>query len=250
MKLYELTGVRALRDKDLTQLLNDISGEGSKFKKAGEGVAAQVLVHSDGTIYKFWAKDSGYESFIEFVEKNKDNPHLPKLKSKVKELSSFFKKPESFPEKIKYVKMEKLTPIKYHTLFEDSKIAIVDVIRMIYFGATGKYHRSEIKPEDALDWILNNLIQDNKGQELSKKALDIVNSLFKTIQKMNNDIPDFKKFGNDMHHDNIMLRGETIVITDPLADDKEVDFNSNLRFQIDKLNKELNPDNHKKLGLW
>ena len=73
MKLFELVGVKGQKDKDLLQLIKDL--DEVKFKKAGEGAAAQVF-EVNGMIYKFWAKDSAYEKFIEFVEKNQDNPHL------------------------------------------------------------------------------------------------------------------------------------------------------------------------------
>ena len=234
MKLFELTGVHSHREKDMIDLLADISGEGSKFKKAGEGVAAQVLVHSDGTIYKFWAKDSGYEKFIEFVQSHQGDKHLPKLKSKIKELHSFFKKPKNFPEKIKYVKMEKLTPIKYEDLLPGSKnIYLIDAIKTIYHGVA---HHGR-GTDRSLKWAIQSLRED-EGSSLSDESLDLIDSLFLTIKAMDAKIPGFDQASPDWHSGNVMRRGKEIVITDPLIDSGDMSFNKDLLAQIKQLHKE------------
>lgn len=231
MKLFELTGVHSKREKDMLDLLNDISGEGSKFKKAGEGVAAQVLVHSDGTIYKFWAKDSAYEKFVEFVQHHQSDKHIPKLKSKIKELHSFFKKPKEFPEKIKYVKMERLTPVNYTDLFPGTKnIFLIDAIKTIYHGIA--HHRA-----NSLRWAVQSLRED-EGSSLSDEALDLIDSLFATIKAMDDKIPGFNQTSPDWHSGNVMMRGKDIVIVDPLIDAGDMKFNKQLMAQIKQLHKE------------
>ena len=241
MKLYELTGVRAIQDKDLIQLLADISAKDSKFKKVGEGANAYVLSHSNGMIYKFWVKDSAYDSFINHVEKNQDDEHLPKLKSKVKELHSFFNKPADFPDKIKYIKMEKLTGIMSMDMIPGSKnLKIVDTIDHIYHELKTRFRHFKQSPgQQAV--ILGRILDDFtqfEGGELTEETKAIIASLIKTLDGIKN-IPDIRKHMSDLHSGNIMKRGNTIVIIDPISNDDDMTFNANLETQLKKLNKEL-----------
>lgn len=229
MKLYELTGVRAIQDKDLIQLLADISGKDSKFKHIGNGANAHVLSHSNGMIYKFWVKDSAYDSFINHVEKNQDDENLPKLKSKVKELHAFFKRPADFPDKIKYVKMERLTELHYIDVIPGSQnLKIVDTINHIYYEL--RMHHSDKQ-------IFDQLTQ-HEGTELSEETKAIIAGLIKTLEGIRN-IPDIRNHMTDLHSGNIMRRGKTIVIIDPISNDDDMRFNANLEKQLKNLNREL-----------
>ena len=222
MKLVELQGVKNQADKSLADLLADLIKPGSKFQKVGAGVAAEVLLHENGLIYKFWAQDSAYEKFIEFVEKNQSDPHLPKLKSKVKELTSFFKHPEEFPEKIKYVKMEHLKPIKYDSTFFDTKqLYITDVIDYLGVNAADGNVKS-------FDHVIREFESD-EGGKLSPKAVQEIKRLSSTLT----NIVKLKLAKYlDIHSGNIMLRGNTIVIIDPAAEKKDIEFNRALRNQL------------------
>src|ERR1035437_2295795 len=175
MKLFELTGVHGQREKDMIQLLKDIKGEGSKFKIAGEGVFAQVLSHENGMIYKFWAQDSAYEKFIEFVQKNQDNDHLPKLKSKIKELSSFFKKPEDFPDKVKYIKMEKLEPIT-------DDLRIVDTTNL-YVTAVASNIVDCIRYSHSFTQLIETLQLDEKPT-IKESSLKVIKELYETFKAL------------------------------------------------------------------
>lgn len=222
MKLLELTGVKALKDKDVTQLIHDLSSGDSKFKKAGAGVAAQVFVHEDGTIYKFWVKDSAYEKFVEFIEKNSSNPHLPKLKSKVKELTAFFKKPEHFPDKVKYVKLEKLTPITDDTKFTGARHLIaIDVITSIV---------NAIELKDDLGTLIAEL-EEEEGDDLEKPTIAAIAGIFETYQKLLK-YPGVSKLNLDTRSANIMKRGNVLVIIDPVALGSEVKFNNLLAKEL------------------
>lgn len=228
MKLFELTGVNSQREKDMIQLLKDISGEGSKFKKVGDGVAAQVFVHESGVVYKFWAVDSAYEKFIEFVEKNSNNKHLPKLKSKVKLLHAFFKKPKDFPEKIKYVKMEQLEPIKHSTKMPGTReLYVTDIIHGIV---------NAIELGDDEGTFISELEAD-EGRDLSPEATRAITELFDLFKKMMK-YPGMSKLNIDIHSGNIMMRGHDIVITDPVNSGKDTKFNKDLMAQIKQLHKD------------
>lgn len=228
MKLNELLGVKAHREKDLLGVLADISGEGSKFKPAGSGIAARVFVHNDGIVYKFWAKDSEYEKFIDFVASNQDDKHLPKLKSKVKELTTFFKHPEKFPKKIKYVKLEQLTPTRYEDQFPGAKIYTLDVLNAI--EAELKSGKKDVKN------VIEELSED-EGSWLKPQSVALVKSLFLTVEKILKAFPEKKAL--DLHSGNVMKRGDEIVLIDPVAGKDDIVFNKELRLQIRELSKAL-----------
>lgn len=237
MKLFELTGIHHQREKDMIQLLKDIKGEGSKFKIAGEGVFAQVLSHEDGTIYKFWAKDSAYEKFIEFVQKNQDNKHLPKLKSKIKELSSFFKKPEDFPDKVKYIKMEKLEPITDDTKIIDTKNLYVTDVAVNIIDCI----QSGVEEVKTLSHLFSLLIKDEEGAynthqpshipALKESSIKVIKELFETFLKMLK-YPGMIDLHFDLHSGNFMRRGTEIVIIDPVMSDEDAVFNKKLMTKI------------------
>ena len=222
MKLVELQGVKNQADKSLADLLADLIKPGSKFQKVGSGIAAEVLLHENGLIYKFWAQDSAYEKFISYVEKNQNDPHLPKLKSKIKELTSFFDHPEEFPKKIKYVKMEELKPINYDSKFFDTKqLYITDVIDYLGVNAADGNIKS-------FDLVIREFESDEECK-LSPKAVQEIKSLSTTLT----NIVKLKLAKYlDIHSGNIMLRGNTIVIIDPAAEKKDIEFNRALRNQL------------------
>lgn len=103
MNLNELRGVRAHYDKNFDEV-----ADSAKWTRLGAGSNAVVFENPQGVAYKFWTNDSAYEDYVDFVKKNKGNRWLPKFKSPVKELTSFFKRSVNFPKKVKYVKLEKL----------------------------------------------------------------------------------------------------------------------------------------------
>lgn len=227
MKLFELTGVNSQREKDMLQLLKDITGPGSKFVKAGDGHYAQVLSHESGTVYKFWAKDAAYEKFVEFVNKNSNNPHLPKFKSGIKTLTTFFDAPKDFPDKIKYIKMEKLEPISHGTKFPGPgcDLYLTDVVTSIVYA---------IDQRDSDDTLITELSDDN-GSDLERPVVDQIIGLYNTFKKLLNT-PGMRDFNVDIHSGNLMFRGKglnkTVVITDPVSGDEDWKFNKELMMSL------------------
>src|ERR1017187_5405200 len=108
MKLCELVGVKALYNKDLEEILASLDKAG--MKELGRGSFAVVLKHATKPeVIKFWICDSSYDAFINYLVAH-PGKFFPKLLSKPKMLSTFFNRPVAFPEKIKYVRMEELSP--------------------------------------------------------------------------------------------------------------------------------------------
>jgi len=239
MKLYELTGIKHLYDKQLGDLIKFISKPGSKFKKAGRGAMAQVFSHEDGTMYKFWIKDNAYEKYIDYCLDNQDNPHVPIFYTPIKTLHSFFTRPKSFPDEIRYIKMEKLKPVGEFEKWRGLKgnynsIESVIYIMIYYYDNNGKYIRQD-KKEKLKDKDLNfdpHFFEsyDSVTPESKKEILDtfkIVQFVKKTIGKNNIRL--------DLHLGNIMKRGSQVVITDPMANNKAIQYNTDIEDAIDDL---------------
>lgn len=216
MRLDELTGVKHLYDKQLVDLMKVMTQPGSKFQKAGRGSMAQVFSHEDGSVYKFWVKDDPYEKYIDYCLDHQDNPHIPVLLSPVKILHTFFTRPKKFPDVIKYVKMEPLKSLKDDQIWPG----------ILHRGAKVTYEEIFNKLEEfkSMKDAEKQLFIDLKVTAKAKKEiLDV----FKIIQDLKK-ITGPKAIRLDLHGGNIMLRGDTIVISDPLVNNKSIGFNQEL----------------------
>lgn len=92
MLLNELTGIKAIKDKnplEILQWIKDQIGAGrTGLRFLGKGSHGVAL--TDGTtVFKFWHKDSAYEQFVDFA-RYKDYDCLPKFKSGVRHLPFSF----------------------------------------------------------------------------------------------------------------------------------------------------------------
>lgn len=213
MKLFELTGIKVYYNKTVEEI-KDLMVSGGKFIKVGEGYFAVVFTHESNVAYKFWAYDPEYEKFIQICNKHKDNPFFPKFLSPVKTITSFFKRSEIFPDKIKYIKMEILKP--YHQQKISGEATLRDFIN--YFIDVGQYKNDKDIPK-IIEAMFNSLPMLRKGavrtEELSKQITDLYEALFIIRNELDLDI-------NDLHSENYMLRGNQVVITDPVAENSTI----------------------------
>jgi hypothetical protein len=228
LNLFELTGVKHMYEKDLDDIIKALKDKGTNV--LGRGSFALALKHSSKSeVIKFWIKDSSYDDFIEYVQKN-PSPHFPKLHSKPKELSAFFLRPVDFPEKIKYVRMEELTKIP-----EDLSDAWVEVML--------KSPRYDSMDEAVEGWLE---ILDKEKDESHLKDQARVIKLFGTTKA---ELEGFWKFAErfyktlivnkghsfDIHDENIMMRGNTLVFTDPIYNRAEHDISRIIRAELGEL---------------
>lgn len=201
MKLYELVGVKKYYDTDVEAALQSMGSSG--YKEEGRGTFGVTLSKSKSGVVKFWGQDSSYDDYINYIAAN-PSIYFPKLLSKPKTLSSFFLRPKDFPDKIRYVRMEKLNPMKK---YEDA-----DIVADIFSELSG------IHSESKLEEYIKKIHEPYSEAE------------FKRFKTMVHDVPDFcrecfkmlrvvLKGGNqlDLHSGNMMLRANNqLVITDPV----------------------------------
>lgn len=214
MKLCELTGVKAHYDKNFDEIDAMFGGKDSKFKSLGGGLFAKVYGHDTGDVYKFWVKDDAYEKYIDYCLKHQDNPFLPKFKSKIKNLTTFFKRPSSFPDKIRYIKMEALKPVEHTSNqmvpgTDTTYRALINMLlEIIDFNGTF----------DTVKQMIERMMRKHKvvadSYILLNKKIGFVEDLFDVLSDLTKHVGKI----NDLHEGNIMLRGDQLVLTDPFAD--------------------------------
>lgn len=188
---------------------------------------AQVFSHVDGTVYKFWVKDDSYEKYIEYCLDNQQNPHIPILYSPIKTLHSFFTRPKHFPDTIRYVKMEQLKPVKNGTRWKGIKDENGNTLSVEEVFEELENCNSEKQFEK--DFL--------KYYHFSTAAKKEVTDVFTIIQDLKK-IKGVKKMRLDLHMGNVMLRGNTVVIVDPLVNNKTIGFNNDLEYRLDLLKDE------------
>lgn len=155
------------------------------FTRVGMGSFAAVYEKPGYPwLFKLFNHDTAYEKYIRWVIKNQNNPHVPKIKGNL------------FPiNKNTYVvRMEKLTPID--------------------FGAIDQNTRKLIS---ILDSFEDSSISTGKNRWLKETYPGIWNIL-QELEHIGNQ----NNVSLDIHMNNIMMRGDTPVITDPLYDPNDM----------------------------
>jgi hypothetical protein len=211
MRLDELIGVKKLQDEDLKGIISHMQKSG--FKELGRGAFGAAFKHpiKPGVI-KFWVKDSSYDSFIDYIQKH-PSKYFPKLLSKPKELSSFFLRPKHFPDKVKYVRMEELKPIENHKILSSLSALL-----------------SRLTDPDADYEEIEKWAYGEKSNFTD--MVDDFKDFYEVVQKMVMKLCSSGENKIDIEYsNNVMQRNGTIVFTDPIFNEhdlEDADFVSNL----------------------
>jgi len=217
VKLNELIGVKKHHDKNRYELI-DFLDAFTPFKQHGKGKFSAVFERG-GKIYKFWMGDSAYEKFAKFAMERQGNEHLPKFLSKIKKLKAFHKRSTSSPEEISYVQIEKLESFNSLKLknYRGGIVALTaDLTDAINMKKTHLWKDAPI--EKASDYIsaLENWIVDSQleepGYELPDEIQSYIQTMFLIHKTINSPLDRM-----DVHTQNIMMRDNVIVITDPVV---------------------------------
>jgi hypothetical protein len=179
MRLRELTGYKKdplynilQNSKELWELEDNLEAGGFRKYVIGTGMYSSVLSRPDlNYVVKIFYNDPGYETYLKYMTKYQNNPHVPKIRGKVMSVGAGFK----------VVRLERLTAYNKSPEQKHSLDVIGDYISM------DKNRRSRFK-------------NDFPYQEMIPVLDDIL-----------------QHTGLDMHDGNIMFRGSTPVITDPLG---------------------------------
>lgn len=194
--------VQIVSEITLPDFRKDLQGRGENsaekkltnwgYEKAASGTFADVYT-KPGTnkVLKVFDDDRGYLQFIRFVKKN-PSQHYPVFLSKLVKVSPW----------INAIRIEKLTPIgrNYRGV---SKEDLSEIIRRMSWYDNWDEMIADTTKRQGTKEIIELLKYFQKTQP---GLLDAVRSLFSNTKK---------KTDVDLHDDNMMLRGDTIVISDP-----------------------------------
>lgn len=251
-ELLELAGVKRFRDMTASEILDYykslLGGGGRDIMVLGRGASGAAL-QIGNNVYKFWLVDSAYKDFVTYCLAHSNNPFLPRFLSGIKTMPAFFIRHEDAPDNVNYVKMEKLSTggsrtawysfelnVEFHD--EDDKderghlasVYLRDVMYIVeMIGNTEIPYQVE---------FLNRL---NKSKGHTYKQSDLSSELVLIVDTL----VAIKQLGHtlDLHGDNLMYRGEQLVILDPIANKDDLALNR----AFDKFDQKLfhNPDDGK-----
>lgn len=153
------------------------------YHELGRGIFATVLAKSDSShcLKLFDSDDAAYKKFVALAMQN-PNPHFPRFRGKLMKVT----------DRYYAIRMETLTPFPKTTENQLLAMQIDDYIAEIKRG--NQMLSSQMATMDELE----------KTQPGIKKACELIGT---TLSSRIIDI----------HLENIMLRGDTIVITDPVV---------------------------------
>jgi len=151
------------------------------FELLGSGGFANVYERPGYPwVFKIFTGDTAYLSWLEYVTANQGNEHVPKLRGK----------PFKINNGTYAIRMEKLTPLPGN--FTDDPL-----LDAVMYGGLPLTRKSE------------STITDLGHPDL----LAVLKAIMKIAYSN-------KNYNTDLHRYNLMMRGNTPVITDPLADSR------------------------------
>lgn len=206
MNINEISLTKHIKDLETPRAILNQYG----WEVLGTGFNAAVAQHPHKPyVLKLFLNDLGYLKFIQFIESNNGNKHLPIINKTVKKIPG---------TRLSYVRMERLNPISEHYLWKKylSDITYLGLLALkndllIAFSTQGNII-------DALN------AQNINTSILRKVKFDDVWAAFKSRPSdswmdISEKLVDFADSNGidmlDIHSQNFMLRNQTLIITDP-----------------------------------
>lgn len=201
MKLFEISPFPEKVDQTFSQALAAfVEKHGSEAFYGGQA----TVVDRGSHVWRTWFKDPGYDKFLEYVKTHK-SVHFPKIYGDVRTTNADFKGVKRGP--LKYIRIEKLKEL-------DSS-SLSDAIDMIGLISRAKWPDTV---EELAELISTMKLpvgvdhDDDKAELLKAKAEILKNKeFFKVVLEL------LKAGANDINSQNVMMRGSTLVITDPFS---------------------------------
>lgn len=186
------------------------------WKGLGSGVDATVFQHPHKPYaLKVFYEYSQYQHFVRLVQHNSQNPHFPKFSRYIRPVPH---------TKMKYVRMELLKPVgTMDKLLHDF---LPEVAFLCYQGFTrgrvpfsmyGYLASYMNKRYNIQGDYLNQKFDPQYWQRVFAVVPQASDSWKKACQLTINFLENIPDAELDLHEDNVMLRGTTLVITDPYA---------------------------------
>lgn len=183
------------------------------WKSLGTGAEAAVAMHPQKAyVLKIFNSDSRYTQFVQFVQAHATNPHVPRFSRYVRQIPG---------TEFSYVRMEKLQKVTHAQLLNTYAAYLAEMLA-----------QSQVMDLSMLSDKLAMDLEDNKLMALGYNAEDLLDpdqqdEIYSklgghpppTWSQVLSDLGDYSEqvdvAGWDMHADNFMRRGKTLVIVDP-----------------------------------
>lgn len=155
-------------------------------------------------VLKVFLKQSKYTQFVQFCQQHGNNPYLPRFSRYVRPVPH---------TRFSYVRMEKLKPVnerRLMTAYAEYMCAVDQVFK--------SEDRTPVFWNHALSrWELDELPEKEGYTDVAQCAAQAPTQWTHTIEALVKLMQSegIKQF--DLHPDNMMLRGSTLVITDPFV---------------------------------
>lgn len=221
-ELMELAGVKrfnTMTSREIAEYFKGLTGD-QPVSFVGSGTSA-IALKIGNTIYKFWQLDSAYEAFVKYCQGNTNNPFLPKFLSDIKTMPAVFMRHTQAPDDVHYIKIETLQSNDdiMSTTFEtkDGKSLTLHDITSIIINVKSFW----TSPEKSLIKYLNSHLG---GKYTLDDLTDPLKQLIQTLMDLRT-----LGFKLDLHDGNFMMRGNQLVIIDPLFDPADVNLNKRFR---------------------
>lgn len=192
----------------------------------GAGIEGTVAEHPKKSyVLKIFPTKSAYHHFLQFVQSHPDNPHLPKF-------SRYSKVIPHTKGQMSYVRMEKLRKVSQNNLLAGYMPELTYAWLVAEKNETilnWMFHDSvTYRLKRAMKVDVDELRKELAKQSVSKLLADRDHKLWQTVggvpdetwaSTVNNLFSIWKRNKNvmnlDLHDENFMLRGRTLVIIDP-----------------------------------
>lgn len=211
--------------RELTTLLEYEYG----IKVVGSGSFGTVFWHpSWNFVYKIFEEDTGYMQFVEFAMRNPHNPHLPKILRAPRQIHAFHMRHQQTSPKLWAVKIEKLDDVvgEAKALLNDGRV----------WFATRRFVANQFDPNDDMS-IRGHPVDSSQHLEdvFNKFQQFDLRGIVTTLADLADEC-DISPFDFDLHDQNFMMRGNDIVIIDPMVndEDKHAFFRDTIRFDMMK----------------
>jgi hypothetical protein len=173
------------------------------------GTQATVITSRDRkSVYRIWVKDPGYERWLGVAEQMQDNPHIVKILGRQRTIETRFR---GMPKdvKLKFVKLEKLESLRSKQMIEAFVFEMCEVIN--------NWNVSQRQEQDVKSFA--KAIYEHSEKWSATSVFAAVKEYIEKYESFLKVVLDLSRKGyNDWTIENIMLRGDVPVITDPLAD--------------------------------
>lgn len=222
MRLLELVGVKSFYDKDLDDVIKSLEEKGHELLGRGSfGIAVKGA--SKPGVIKFWIEDSSYDDFVEYIQSN-PSKFFPKLLSKPKKLTTFFARPEEFPDKIKYVRMEELSRLPHSLIADDIELMTQNML----------FRVNPYAPEEMYD-RLDSVARRKDTKLTNYMTKEEFLEFYEVMKKMINALVGKHKNGLDIHDENVMMRGRQVVVSDPIYNESDLSVARDIRRYLEKM---------------